>query len=183
MFERTAILRELPPGTPFRYGDPDKDLDHQGRTHPHQVYEFDARAPVPITVFVPRKPVLYLAHPVSGDMRGNARRAIDWIRWFHERHPEVIVVAPWVAEVLAFADSKPDAAGPCATCPGNFERVIPDDEEIVRHLDGVVMVGGRVSPGMARERDAALAAGLCVINMTHYVRPEDVEPDHELEVL
>lgn len=130
-------------------------------------------------VGAPRKKVLYLAHPVSGDMLGNALRAVQWVKFFHTNHPYVIVIAPWVAEVLGFLGT--DALPEGSTAPGAFDRVLPDDEEIVRHCDGVVGVGGRLSPGMVRERDAALAAGKSWTDMTRYARPEDVPADFFLD--
>lgn len=112
------------------------------------------------------KPVYYLAHPVSGDHIGNALKAVRWIKWFHENAPTVIVVAPWVAEVLAYPETVHTPGA-----PGNFERVLPDDEAIVRRLDGVIAVGGRVSPGMAREMAAAKAAGLLVVDWSAHAAP------------
>ena len=112
------------------------------------------------------KPVFYVAHPVTGDPRGNAYRAIAWIKWLTLNDPSRVYVAPWVAEVLAFADENAD--------PSFYARVLADDQDVVRHLDGVLLVGGAVSRGMALERDAAVERGLTIIDWTQYAAPGDV---------
>lgn len=113
-----------------------------------------------------RKPVVYLAHPVTGDPRGNAMRAVAWIKWLTVKDPDVIYVAPWVAEVLAFAEDAVD--------PAFYDRVLTDDEDVVLRLDGLLMVGGRVSSGMARERTAARVTGRAVLDWSNYTTPSDV---------
>lgn len=92
-----------------------------------------------------------------------------WIRFFLERDPDRIYVAPWVAEVLSFADA------PAA--PPLYERLVKDDCEVVRHVDAVILVGGTISSGMANEAATAWAWGLPVIDWSRYATPEDVPPD------
>jgi hypothetical protein len=48
----------------------------------------------------------------------------------------------------------------------NRERGLRDVCEMVKCCYGIVLVGGRVSSGMQRERDVAEAAGLEIINLT-----------------
>lgn len=113
-----------------------------------------------------QKPVYYLAHPVTGDPVGNCWKAIAWIHWLTLNHPEKVFVAPWVAEVLAFSNENNDKAF--------YDRVLSDDEEVVRHLDGILLVGGNVSGGMMRELDAAIEAGKKVVDWHDYKAPTDV---------
>lgn len=112
------------------------------------------------------KPVYYVAHPVTGDPEGNAYKAIAWIHWLTLNDPSRVYVAPWVAEVLAFA--RENAA------PEFYARVLADDQDVVRHLDGVLMVGGKVSRGMALESDAARERSLPIIDWSRYSTPEEV---------
>jgi hypothetical protein len=114
------------------------------------------------------KEVYYLAHPVTGDPEGNAYKAIAWIHWLTLADPDRIYVAPWVAEVLAFKSDigKLDKSF--------YDRVLADDQEVVRHLDGVLLVGGAISYGMSLELDAAIAAGKKVIDWHMFKVPEDV---------
>jgi hypothetical protein len=113
-----------------------------------------------------RKEVFYVAHPVTGDPVGNCWKAIGWIHWLTLNHPDRVYIAPWVAEVLAFSNENADAAF--------YDRVLSDDEEVVRHLDGILLVGGTISRGMMREADAALAAGKKIVDWHEYATPDDV---------
>jgi hypothetical protein len=97
------------------------------------------------------KQVWYLAHPVTGDPEGNVKNAIAWIQWLTIACPERVYIAPWVAEVTAFFGQDVDQAF--------YDRVLADDCDVVRKLDGVLLVGGRISKGMALEAAAAEAAG------------------------
>lgn len=112
------------------------------------------------------KPVYYLAHPVTGDPEGNAFKAIAWIHWLTLKDPDAIYVAPWVAEVLAFARENND--------PAFYERVLKDDQVVVQHLDGLLLVGGTISNGMQKELDAALEYGMPVVDWSDYATPTDV---------
>lgn len=118
------------------------------------------------------KAVWYVAHPVSGDHEGNARNAIAWIKWLVLNDPTRVYIAPWVAEVLAFSDA--------VMTPEFYDRVLCDDEEVVARLDGILLVGGRVSTGMARELEAARESYLDVLDLTRFVSPPaDDTPEAE----
>ena len=113
------------------------------------------------------KKVFYLAHPVTGDPLGNCIKAEAWIRWLTLNVPEHIFTAPWVAEVRAFADEN--------ALPEFYDRVLADDQEVVRHCDGILLVGGKVSKGMQLELDAAMECPERTIIDWHYMMtPADV---------
>jgi hypothetical protein len=112
------------------------------------------------------KAVYYVAHPVSGDAVGNAHNAIAWVKWLTLNDPSRVYIAPWVAEVLAFADDIIE--------PEFYDRVLADDQDVVRHLDGVILVGGTVSKGMLLECDAAIEKGLRIIDWHQFRAPADV---------
>lgn len=95
------------------------------------------------------RPLLYVAHPVSGDVPGNIARAYRWFRWLRASFPEVTFAMPWVVNLLCGED---DAD------PAQRERGLVDCETTARACDGVMLVGGRVSAGMKREAEAATAA-------------------------
>ena len=95
------------------------------------------------------RPLLYVAHPVSGDVLGNISRAYRWFRWLRACFPEVTFAMPWVVNLLCGED---DAD------PAQRERGLVDCETTARACDGVVLVGGRVSAGMKREAGAARVA-------------------------
>lgn len=100
--------------------------------------------------------VLYMAHPLGGDVDGNIKRALRWLAWLRKSFPDATFVAPWIAGVLSGED---DAD------PAQREAGLVDCCATVAHLDGVVLVGGRISSGMERERDTAESAGLRVANL------------------
>lgn len=94
-------------------------------------------------------PVYYVAHPVAGDVSGNIARALRWLRWLTARTPDVTFIAPWIPMLL----SGEDDSDPVARARG-----LEHDVNVVKRCDGLVLVGGRVSSGMALERDAMIAA-------------------------
>jgi hypothetical protein len=91
--------------------------------------------------------VLYLAHPVSGDITGNIIRARRWLRFFARHAPSVVVICPWLPdlEVLPLRDDVPDQR----------ERGLQRCEAAAALCDGVVLAGGRISEGMRREAAVA----------------------------
>lgn len=119
------------------------------------------------------KPIIYVAAPVTGDPIGNAKRAIRWVRWFVEKDPTRIYIAPWVAEVLGFADE--------TLAAGFYQRVLDDDIEVVSRLDGLVGVGGKWSGGMLQERVVPRVTRRPLLDMTKYLEPTDVPESFHLE--
>ena len=97
--------------------------------------------------------ILYLAHPLGSDVDNNAARAVRWLAWLMEREPEHTIIAPWLPFVNVFR-LRGEAA---ATDTGHpfRERVMCDNLASVKRCDGVVLCGGRISPGMQQEVDAA----------------------------
>lgn len=99
--------------------------------------------------------VVYMCHPVAGDIKGNLARAKRWLRWLEENYP-IAIVASWITECEVWDDNNPEqrAAG--------LER----DKAVLERCDGIVLVGGRISNGMAIERAHAESKGLPVTDMT-----------------
>lgn len=113
------------------------------------------------------KQVFYVAHPVSGDPVGNCGKVCVWIAWLTLVDPTRIFIAPWVAEVMGFVNTK--------VTPEFYDRVLADDQEVVRHCDGIILLGGHVSRGMALELEAARAAGKAVIDWSMLESPKDAD--------
>lgn len=114
------------------------------------------------------KPIIYVAHPVSGDVEGNCERVLGWLRWLTQADPSRIYIAPWVGEVLAHLDMDP--------IPQDFyDRVLSDDEEVVRRLDGILLTGGKMSTGMKRELAAAFDRGLAVYDLHKFSTVDDAK--------
>lgn len=105
-----------------------------------------------------KRHVYYVAHPVAGDVEGNINKALRWLAWLRKNDKTVVYTAPWIPYLLAGDDDND---------PELREQGLLDDIELATRCNGIVLVGGRVSSGMARERDAVIAAGLEVVDMTH----------------
>lgn len=106
----------------------------------------------------PTRKVFYVAHPVSGDVDGNVRRALAWLRWLRRYDTTTAYVAPWIAGLLAGEDDSD---------PEQRERGLLDCEATAARMDGIVLVGGRISQGMARELAAVRAAGGVSVDLTY----------------
>jgi len=52
--------------------------------------------------------VIYMAHPVSGDLPGNLAKAKRWVRAIEETCPDVAVVASWITECEVWDDANPE---------------------------------------------------------------------------
>lgn len=127
--------------------------------------------------------VYYVAHPISGDVDGNIKRALKWLAWLrrgsnftaardalaHQPQTSVTFTMPWVAALLSGEDDND---------PAQRERGLQDCEATAAKCDGIVLVGGRVSTGMARERAAVVAAGGTVVDLTNL----GIDPPTSMEV-
>lgn len=75
----------------------------------------------------------------------NARRALDWRNWLRATFDDVTFIAPWIGDVLAGDDDSD---------PAQRERGMRDNCALITKLDGIVLCGPRISPGMDAERAA-----------------------------
>lgn len=102
--------------------------------------------------------IIYMAHPVGHDPERdeNLARARRWFRWLLDEYPQDAIAVPWLAYCSALDET-----------PANRERGIRDDLAQLRRCDAIALVGGRLSPGMAAERDVAVINGLKVIDLRH----------------
>lgn len=112
----------------------------------------------------PIRATYYVAHPlnpIEGEtFVGNLDRAVRWLGWLMDRYPDSAFCAPWIPMAWAAMGRGVERD------PDVIERALRDDVEFVRMCGAIVLVGGRVSPGMRREMDAAIADGLEVADMT-----------------
>lgn len=111
--------------------------------------------------------VAYLAHPVSGDPRGNAARAKRWLRYLIDTTP-FAVIAPWIDYVEVLDDENVE----------HRKRGMSDDLLVLRRCDLLIAVGGRISSGMAEEIRTMQALGKPVITLIEMGEepPEDRKP-------
>lgn len=88
----------------------------------------------------------------------NLARARRWLWWLRS-HTAWSVCAPWIPAVQAAIDNGADEATERA-------RGLADDLAVLGRCDAIVLCGGRISAGMAIERDHAIAHGLAVIDLS-----------------
>src|SRR6476661_2096642 len=90
--------------------------------------------------------VFYMAHPVSqppGQMIQNLSHAKKCLVWLQENDRNHVYIAPWISEVEASIKGRINTT---------YDQALLDDEEVVRHCDGLVLWGMHgVTPGMQRE--------------------------------
>ncbi len=108
-----------------------------------------------------RPSVYYFAHPVgppcacegkypghatdpAGEVACNLARAKRWMPWCRDMAPHVSIIAPWMVDVELGDD----------TDPARRERGLRDNCAVVKRCDGIILAGGKLSPGMSRELEA-----------------------------
>jgi hypothetical protein len=112
--------------------------------------------------------VVYVAHPLGGDVDANAHRARRWLRWLMDLESEFAFCCPWLPFVdVGYPDEK---RGPGAIDPDSIPeyraRCLRDDIVIAAKCDAIVLCGGRISPGMQQEANAVIGAGGWVADLT-----------------
>lgn len=95
-------------------------------------------------------------------IESNMDRAIRWLSWHRLSFPGDTFIAPYVAALMSGEDDSDPAAR---------EAGLVDACRIIEACDGISLCGGRVSSGMARERDHGLkfygnATEFCVFDHT-----------------
>ena len=94
-----------------------------------------------------KREVVYMCHPLGAPteagISANLARALRWLNWLRKSFPETTFVAPWIATVYSLGGDDSSELR---------EAGLVDDCAVVELCAGVVLVGGRISSGMARER-------------------------------
>lgn len=96
----------------------------------------------------PHFKVVYMAHPVSGDVEGNLGRARRWLKWLLQHCPEHAVIAPWITMCEVLSNDEDYAT--------SLER----DCAVVDRCDEVWLVGASISNGMSMEALAHARRGM-----------------------
>lgn len=101
--------------------------------------------------------LLYMAAPVGAStvahIHLNLERAKRWLWYLRRTRPDDTIVAPWIVDVeVAIANSGDEAT--------HRERGLRDCEAVIARCDGLIVCGGTLSAGMARECGAFLRATL-----------------------
>lgn len=90
-----------------------------------------------------KKKIVYIAHPIGGDVEGNIDKILAIVRNINLTMPNVVAMAPYIVDCLAMDDSVPN------------ERWIGIDKNhaLIRSgiFDAIWLYGNRVSEGMKGE--------------------------------
>lgn len=102
--------------------------------------------------------LIYVAAPVGRgpERAANLERARRWFPWLVRQHPDDALLAPWMTYCQVLDET-----------PENRARGMRDDLEVLRHCDGIALVGGILSPGMAGELTLAHARQMTVFDYLH----------------
>lgn len=111
--------------------------------------------------------VAYIAHPISGDIKGNLKRIEAIGRQINLEEPEVVPFAHYFFDCYALDDDIPEER----------ERGIKNDIALMRKgfIDEVRLYGNRISTGMSHEVDLAVELGIEVVPMTEATKREFAE--------
>lgn len=99
--------------------------------------------------------MVFVAHPVRGDITANLARCGRWLKWLCRENPDWAFSVPWFAYVASMDEAS------------NRERGIRDNIVSLSRCDGIVLCGGMVTEGMGAERAAARAGSLWELDLTH----------------
>lgn len=105
--------------------------------------------------------LIYLAHPVRGDVAANRLRAMLWLKWL-TIETGATVIAPWITDVALWDDGD----------QRQREHGLLKCRTTLIRCDELWMVGGHgASDGMQREAEWALAHGVRVIDASYMRAP------------
>lgn len=102
--------------------------------------------------------VAYIAHPVSGDVKGNIAKIIAIVREINLTEPDVIPFVPYLADLYALDDNN----------PAERQRGIKNDIALLKRgfIDELRLYGNRISNGMRAEIDLAEEMDIPVLGMS-----------------
>ena len=105
-----------------------------------------------------KKKIIYIAHPIGGDVPGNLQKVGEIYRQISLYRPDVIPFAPYIATISCLDDNVPqERAIGFEHNKGFFDR---------RIIDEVWLYGDRISNGMAQEIEWANRLGIPVVSMS-----------------
>lgn len=96
--------------------------------------------------------IAYIAHPISGDVKGNLKKLVEINRKINLEEPDVLPFIPYFVDCKSLDDSIPEERA----------RGIKNDTFLINKgfIDEVRLYGGRISPGMAAEAKLAHDLGI-----------------------
>lgn len=102
--------------------------------------------------------IIYIAHPISGDIQGNLEKIRQIARHLNLTEPDIIPFAPYWFDCHVLDDNN----------PLERDRGIKNDRAFFERglIDEVWLYGDRISNGMAAEVALAISNGIPVFSKT-----------------
>ena len=100
--------------------------------------------------------IAYIAHPISGDVKGNIDKIIAIVRQINLTEPDTVPFAPYIVDLLALDDSKPEERA----------RGIQNDTALLSSglITELRLYGPHISSGMKHEAALVKMMGIPVID-------------------
>ena len=116
--------------------------------------------------------IIYIAHPIGGDIKRNIQKVLEIIRGININIPEVVPFAHYVVDCYALDDSVPEER----------MRGIKNDIALFRagFIDEVWLYGSRISEGMKAEIKLAKELNIPVISMSIGTMDFNKQSDEDL---
>lgn len=111
--------------------------------------------------------IVYIAHPVSGDVEGNLKKIREIVRHINLTEPETVPFVPYYVDLVSMDDS----------IPTERARGIKNDTALLSagFVNEVRLYGNKISSGMMAEVELAFEKGIIVLPMTEETRKEYAE--------
>ena len=110
---------------------------------------------------MPPEKLIYMAHPVRGDVAANRLRAMLWLKWL-TLETKAVVIAPWITDVALWDDGDEHQR----------EHGLMKCRATLVRCDELWMVGGKgASDGMRREVSWAMESGLKIVDASMMPAP------------
>jgi len=102
--------------------------------------------------------VVYIAHPIGGDVHGNLDKVVAIVRWINLNEEDVIPFAPYVADLLALRDAE----------AGERRRGMENNKHYFRcgFIDELWLFGDTISEGMREEIEMAKEMRIKIVAAT-----------------
>lgn len=116
--------------------------------------------------------IVYVAHPIGGDVEGNIRLVGKECERIFDRHPEVMAIAPYIFALKFLDDSNPS---------DRLRGICMNKEYFDKgFIDELWLFGDRISNGMWQEIQWARKLGIPVVPMTNETQLELIRREIEI---
>lgn len=108
--------------------------------------------------------ICYIAHPISGDVKGNIKKVISIVREINLAHPDVVPFVPYLSDLYALDDSN----------SAERERGLRNGLFLLKKgfIDEIWLYGDRISNGMRAELNIAKEYGIKIVCQTPETQKE-----------